>query len=118
MLVAVDLSRGEILWRAATTRTPDGVAGAAGFGPVLVTAGGLVFHAGTSVPELRAHDADTGEVVASIDLPASLNAGPISYRVRPGGKQYLVVTPGGHHIFARYQGGQMGDYVIAYTLPD
>ncbi|MBW2416688.1 MAG: pyrroloquinoline quinone-dependent dehydrogenase [Deltaproteobacteria bacterium] len=118
MLVAVDLSRGEILWRAATSRTPDGVGGAAGFGPALVTAGGLVFHAGTSLPELRAHDADSGEVVASIDLPASLNAGPISYRVRPGGKQYLVVTPGGHHIFARYQGAQMGDYVIAYTLPD
>ena len=117
-IVAVDLSRGEILWRAAASDTPNGVAGAAGFGPALVTAGGLVFHAGTAVPELRAHDADTGEVVARIDLPASLNAGPISYRVRPGGKQYLLVTPGGHHIYARYQGAVMGDYVIAYTLPD
>ncbi|MBJ22708.1 MAG: pyrroloquinoline quinone-dependent dehydrogenase [Deltaproteobacteria bacterium] len=118
MLVAVDLARGKILWRVAAGKTPDGVDGAAGFGPALVTAGGLVFHGGTSVPELRAHDADTGEVLASIELPASLNAGPISYRVRPGGKQFLVVTPGGHHLYARYQGAQMGDYVIAYTLPD
>ena len=118
LLVAVDLARGEILWRTSTSKTPDGIDGAAGFGPVLVTAGGLVFHSGTSVPELRAHDAETGEIVATIDLPASLNAGPISYRVRPGGKQFLVVTPGGHHIYARYQGGLMGDYVIAYTLPD
>jgi quinoprotein glucose dehydrogenase len=118
MLVAIDLSRGEILWRVPSGETPDGVAGEAGFGNPLVTAGGLVFHGGTSVPKLRAHDADTGAVVTTIDLPASLNAGPISYRVRPGGKQYLVVTPGGHHLYARWRGAVMGDYVIAYTLPD
>ncbi len=117
-LVAVDLRRGEILWRVPSGRTPEGVPGASGFAPALVTAGGLIFHGGTSVPELRAHDARSGAELATLQLPASLHSGPISYRVRPGGKQYLLVTPGGHHLYARYQQGVMGDHVIAYTLPD
>ena len=84
-----------------------------------MTGGGLVFHGGTAIPELRVHDAATGEQIATFELPASLHAGPITYRVRPGGKQFLVVAPGGHYNFSRYQpGAVMGDWVIAYTLPD
>jgi len=118
-LVAVDLAKGEILWRVPVGRDPEGVEGVFNFGPLLVTAGGLVFQGGTALPELRAHDARTGEVLATFELPASLHAGPISYRARPEGKQYLVVTPGGHYNFARFMAGsKMGDWVIAYTLPD
>ena len=54
-LVAVDLSAGEIRWSVPTGR--DGqVEGITNFGPPLVTAGGLVFHAGTRELALRAHD--------------------------------------------------------------
>ena len=60
-----------------------------------------------------AHNLETGEVVASFDLPAGLHAGPITYRLEEGGKQYLVIAPGGHV----GNGSKLGDYVIAYTLP-
>ncbi len=113
-LVAVDLNRGEIRWKAPVGRDPAlGVEGLPNFGPPLVTAGGLVFHGGSRDLHLRAHDARTGEVLATFDLPAGLHAGPITYQLTPGGKQYLVVAPGGHVGL----GSELGDYVIAYTLP-
>ncbi len=111
-LVAVDLSRGEIRWSVPTGHE-DGIDGLVNFGPPLVTASGLVFHAGTREPVLRVHDVETGEILARFDLPAGLHAGPISYRVRPDGKQYLVIAPGGHAGLESKQ----GDYVIAYALP-
>ena len=57
-LAAVDLSRGEILWQVPAGLDPEH--GYFGYGPVLVTAGGLVFHAGTRDRRLRAHDARRG----------------------------------------------------------
>jgi quinoprotein glucose dehydrogenase len=112
-LVAVDLDAGEIRWRMPTGEA-DGVRGLNGYGPPLATAGNLIFHSGTRDLRLRAHDAATGEVVASFDLPAGLHAGPITYKLRPEGKQYVVVAPGGHVGL----GSQLGDYVIAFALPD
>jgi len=117
-LVAVDLNRGEILWRVPTGRDADGSLGLTSMGPPLVTAGGLVFHAGTWEPRLRAHDAETGAVLAGFELPAGLHAGPITYKLRPEGKQFLVIAPGGHFSVGRFAGSKRGDYVIAYTLPD
>ncbi|MCI0417696.1 MAG: pyrroloquinoline quinone-dependent dehydrogenase [Acidobacteria bacterium] len=115
MLHAVDLSSGEILWQEPAGEDPKlGVRGLSNFGPPLVTAGGLVFHAGTTELKLRVHDAATGKVLARFDLPAGLHAGPISYKLKPNGKQFLVIAPGGH---ARL-GSKLGDYVIAYHLPD
>jgi quinoprotein glucose dehydrogenase len=63
---------------------------------------------------LRAHDAETGARMTTFDLPAGLHAGPISYRLRPEGRQFLVVAPGGHIGI----GSPLGDHVIAYVLPD
>jgi quinoprotein glucose dehydrogenase len=111
-LVAVDLQKGEIAWRKPTGEE-KGVKGITNFGPSLATAGGLVFHAGTREQSLRAHDSDTGEVLARFELPAGLHAGPVTYRVEEDGKQFLVVAPGGHIGLA----SKLGDYVIAYTLP-
>jgi quinoprotein glucose dehydrogenase len=110
-LVAVDLARGTIAWNASTS-TADDDPGGTSFGPALATASGLVFHGGTKRPVLRVHDAETGERVTTFELPAGLHAGPISYRLRPEGKQYLVVAPGGHIGI----GSPLGDWVIAYTL--
>jgi quinoprotein glucose dehydrogenase len=112
MLVGVDLAHGTIAWRAPTS-AGEGDPGGAGYGPALATASGLVFHGGTKRPVLRVHDAANGERIASFDLPAGLHAGPITYRVRPDGKQFLVVAPGGHIGI----GSPLGDHVIAYTLP-
>lgn len=111
-VVAVDLARGEIAWRAPTsTGAVDAVR--ASFGPALATASGLVFHGGTTEAVLRAHDAGDGRLLATFPLPAGLHAGPITYKLRAGGKQFLVVAPGGHVGL----GSPLGDHVIAYTLP-
>ena len=112
-LVAVDLDAGAIRW-SVPTGEEDGVEGLVGFGPALVTASGLVFHAGTRDPTLRVHDADTGAVVHRIPLPAGLHAGPITYRLRPDGPQWLVIAPGGHASLK----SKPGDFVIAYRLAE
>jgi quinoprotein glucose dehydrogenase len=111
-LVAVDLARGEIAWSASTS-TRDSDPGSPSYGPALMTASGLVFHGGTREPVLRVHDVRTGARIATFELPAGLHAGPISYKLTPGGKQFLVVAPGGHAVL----GSPIGDAVIAYTLP-
>lgn len=112
-LVGVDLARGTIAWSVSTS-VDDDDPGENSFGPALSTASGLVFHAGTEHPVLRVHDAATGERIATFPLPAGLHAGPISYRLRPDSKQFLVIAPGGHVGI----GSPLGDSVIAYTLPD
>jgi quinoprotein glucose dehydrogenase len=111
-LVAVDLDRGEIAWSASTSSGADDP-GWNSYGPALVTAGGLVFHAGTRHPVLRVHDTRTGARVATFPLPAGLHAGPISIRTRPDAPQLLIIAPGGHVGL----GSPLGDYVIAYALP-
>jgi len=108
---AVDLARGEILWK-----VPAGVDAEHayfGYGPVLVTGGGLVFHSGTRDRLLRVHDSRSGDLLAANELPAGLHAGPITYKLRPDGKQFLVVAPGGHVGL----GSTLGDAVIAFTTP-
>ncbi len=111
-LVAVDLAHGTLAWSASTS-TRESDPGGQGYGPALVTAGGLVFHGGTLAPVLRVHDLASGARLATFDLPAGLHAGPISYKLTPGGVQFIVVAPGGHAIL----GSPIGDAVIAYTLP-
>jgi quinoprotein glucose dehydrogenase len=111
MLVALDLARGTLSWSAPTS-VGDADPGGKSFGPALATASGLVFHAGTQQPVLRVHDSETGERIAVFELPAGLHAGPISYRLRPDGPQFLVVAPGGHIGI----GSPLGDHVIAYKL--
>ena len=51
-------------------------------------------------------------------LPAGVHAGPITYRLRENGKQFLVIAAGGHHNFARLERtSKVGDWIQAYTLP-
>ena len=110
MLVAVGLDAGVIEW-SVPTGEEGGIRGLFPFGPALVTAGGLVFHAGTRDLRLRVHDVRTGAVVHQIPLPAGLHAGPISYRIGDG-PQWIAIAAGGHPAL----GSKLGDYVIAYRL--
>ena len=113
LLVGVDLARGTIAWSASTsaaTATPAGRA----YGPALATASGLVFHAGTERPVLRVHDAATGERIASFDAAGWAPRGTDQLQAAARRK----AVPGGRAGRPRRIGSPLGDYVIAYTLPD
>ena len=63
-------------------------------------------------PPIRAIDIETGETVWQDVLPAGGQASPMVYEA--GGRQYLVIMAGGHHFMET----PIGDYVIAYALPE
>jgi quinoprotein glucose dehydrogenase len=77
-------------------------------GPV-VTAGGLVFMAGTQDRRLRAFDKRTGALLWTGKLPFDSVAIPAIYEV--GGKQFVAITAMADH------GDDPGDAVVAFALP-
>lgn len=123
-LTAVDIAEETQLWQVAhgTVRdiapVPIPLAlGVPGLGAPIVTSTGLVFIGAAWENVFRAYDADTGEELWKHDLPASPQATPMSYSVTLGDgreRQFVVMAAGGH---AR-MGSTMGDYLIAFALPD
>jgi len=120
-LLAVDLARGEVLWEVpfGTTRGrapwPFWIRfGMPSMGGPIVTASGLVFIGAAMDGYLRAYDTTTGEELWRYHLPAGGQAGPMTYRLRRGGKQYVVIAAGGHATL----GTEIGDALVAFALPD
>ena len=62
------------------------------WGPLLTTAGGLVFGGGTNDRQFRAYDAETGKVLWKIGTNSGITAVPSSFAV--DGKQYIAVQSG------------------------
>lgn len=62
------------------------------WGPVLSTAGNIVFNAGVNDRMLRAFDAKSGKVLWEFPLNSTAIAPPVSYEI--DGKQYIAVTAG------------------------
>ena len=87
--------------------------GSVTLGGPIVTAGGLVFVAGTVDPYLRAFDVETGRELWKGALPASGHATPMTYRLSPGGRQYVVIAAGGH---AKISEEPQGDALVAFAL--
>ncbi len=119
---AIDLKTGKTLWDKplgeALNNGPFGIPsmlpitiGTPNNGGPIITAGGLVFIAAATDDLLRAIDIETGKVVWKTALPAGGQATPMTYEA--GGKQFIVIAPGGHH----FMNTKVGDYVIAYGLP-
>ena len=90
---------------------PPAQYGSIALGGPIVTAGGLVFMAGTVDSALRAFDVATGKELWKADLPTSARSMPMTFR-GPDGKQYVVIAAGGHGLPI----APLGDYVIAFTL--
>jgi quinoprotein glucose dehydrogenase len=119
-LSAVDVTTGEVKWEVplGTLRdltwipTPSRW-GSPTLGGPLATAGGLVFIAAAMDHTLRAFDIETGRELWHATLPASAQATPMSYRTRIGGKQFIVISAGGH----QEMHSKLGDYIVAFTLP-
>ncbi|HVX40226.1 MAG TPA: pyrroloquinoline quinone-dependent dehydrogenase [Gemmatimonadaceae bacterium] len=118
-LVAIDLKTGAKAWEvplgdlsithpelSAISKTP---LGAPNLGGPIVTAGGLVFVAGTMDNSLRAFDVETGKELWRGTLPAGGRATPMTYEA--GGRQYVAIAVGG--------GDQWGknDAIVAFALP-
>jgi quinoprotein glucose dehydrogenase len=82
-------------------------------GGPLVTASGLVFIGAAMDGYFRAFDVETGAELWRDALPAGGQANPLTYRVRPDGRQYVVIAAGGHGSL----GTEKGDFVVAYALP-
>jgi len=113
-LNAIDLNTGEYLWRVPLGEYPElakkGVptTGTDSYGGPLVTAGGLVFIAGTKDEKIRAFDKKTGKMVWEYTLPAGGFATPITYEAN--GKQYIVIAAGGG------RGLKFGGNYVAFAL--
>jgi quinoprotein glucose dehydrogenase len=80
----------------------------------LTTASGLTFIGATLDSTFRAFDTETGRELWEARLPASAVATPLTYRSRPGGRQYVVVAAGGH---GKAAGTKLSDALIAFALP-
>jgi len=114
MLHAINLNTGEFAWSVPVGNNPelqtgDQETGEAGSAGPVVTAGGLVFIAGTRDNKFRAFDKDTGEKLWEYDLPGFANANPSTYQL--GEKQYIVLSVGGN---VQNTAGS----VMAFSLPD
>jgi quinoprotein glucose dehydrogenase len=86
--------------------------GVPGIGGPIITAGGVAFLSGTLDYYVRGYDLRTGQEIWRERLPAGGQATPSTYRGADG-RQYLVVTAGGHGS----TGTKAGDSIIAYALP-
>jgi alcohol dehydrogenase (cytochrome c) len=62
------------------------------WGPVLVTAGGLVFAGGTNDRYFRAYDASNGKILWEFRTGSGVNGVPVSFQI--DGKQYIAVQSG------------------------
>lgn len=117
-LVAVDINKGEIAWRAPLGSIPglgaEGVdLGARNLGGNIQTAGGLVFIGATNDRQFRAYNSRTGEQLWSVELDASAHSTPITYMGKDGKQYVVVVGAGGTAVGSR----RMSDTLNAFVLP-
>jgi len=123
ILTAVDMAKGVIRWQIPLGSMQDfGGAhaqqipgGSISLGGPIITAGGVVFVAGTTDSFIRGFDVETGKELWKAQLPASGNATPMTYLVERSGKQYLVIAAGGH---PKITEESLGDALVAFTLQE
>jgi quinoprotein glucose dehydrogenase len=116
VLTAINLNTGEFAWQVPLGEhvelTKRGIprTGTETFGGSIVTAGGLVFIAGTKDERIHAFDKATGKLLWEHSLPAGGYATPATYQV--GGRQYVVIAAGG----AGKLETKAGDAFVAFSL--
>jgi quinoprotein glucose dehydrogenase len=116
-LNAIDLNTGEYVWKNTFGEYPEliekgmAVTGAESYGGPVVTAGGILFIAGTKDSKFRAYSSKTGKLLWETKLPAAAFATPCTYEIN--GKQFVVIACGGTKL-----GAAKGDSYVAFALPD
>jgi len=123
-LTAVDLKSGEVVWRVPLGTIRDqapfplwaipgiGDLGVPNFGGGLLTASGLYFIGATTDRYFRAFDTRDGREIWSARIPYTANAVPMSFRLRPDSRQFVVVAAGGNPLT------KVGDALLAYALKE
>ena len=123
-LVAVNLGSGKIAWRVPLGSLEDEYGagargmGATSIGPILSTRGGLVF-AAASDDRFYAYDVRTGKMLWQVKLPATSDAGPMTYTGK-NGRQYVVIAaggPGGARRPSPRENALYHQVLIAFALP-
>ncbi|WP_165431752.1 glucose/quinate/shikimate family membrane-bound PQQ-dependent dehydrogenase [Atlantibacter hermannii] len=120
---ALDLKTNEVVWKKRIGTPRDSLPFSLPFplpfnlgmpmlGGPISTAGNVLFIGATADNYLRAYNMTNGEKLWEGRLPAGGQATPMTYEVN--GKQYVVISAGGHGSF----GTKMGDYIVAFALPD
>jgi quinoprotein glucose dehydrogenase len=118
-LTAVDIAKGTIAWQvplgSLAPAAPQIPVGDVSLGGPIVTAGGVIFIGGAVLdPEFRAFDVETGKELWKAAIPAVGAAVPMTYQLKPGGKQFVVIAAGGH---GNVSEEKLGDSIVAFTLP-
>ncbi|MFW1909478.1 membrane-bound PQQ-dependent dehydrogenase, glucose/quinate/shikimate family [Acinetobacter ursingii] len=119
---AIDMKSKQVLWQVPVGTTKDlgpwGIKshiplamGMPTYAGTSVTAGGVLFFAGSQDYYLRAYDAATGQEIWKYRLPVGSSATPMTYVSPKTGKQYIVVSVGG-----AAHSSEVGDYVMAFAL--
>lgn len=117
-LTAIDMKTGQTRWQVPFGRlklstgilTPTAW-GAPNQGGPIVTRGGLVFIGASLDSVFRAYDIQTGRQVWHAAVPAPATATPMTFQ-HTDGRQYIVVSAGGHGAF----GTKLNDAMVAFVL--
>jgi quinoprotein glucose dehydrogenase len=122
LLVGVDMDKGEIVWSrplgVIDKLAPGGAMplplefGTPANGGAIVTGGGVAFIGASYDERFRGFDVDTGKILWEVDIPYSANATPMTFM--RDGKQYVVVSAGGH----AWSPLPKGDFILSFALPD
>jgi quinoprotein glucose dehydrogenase len=120
-LIAVDTVTGEQKWAVTLGTSRDRApwpiwlkTGTPNLGGPITTASGLVFIGATTDFYLRAFSTETGEELWKRRLPTGAHATPMTYRLKPNGRQYVVIAAGGHGILQT----PSSDALMAFALPE
>jgi glucose dehydrogenase len=120
-ITAIDMKTGQHAWMMANADTPRSIADHPDLKGLVIPRTGVVTRAGLLVTStllfagegiggsavLRAHDKATGEILATIPLPATQTGLPMTYVW--GGRQYIVMAVGD---------GVTPSQIVALALPD
>jgi len=121
-LAAVDVATGALRWEVPLGTARDvapfplwlfAPKGVPNIGGPITTASGLAFIGATTDRYLRAFSTESGEELWRARIPAAAQSTPMTYRLGPDGRQYVVVAAGGHGLIP----GRNGDALVAFALP-